>query len=186
MKKFTLLAVIVSLNASLATASDYSGNINLSVGHRELSSSDWEGDKSLNSLGIMTNFKEASWPVSIALDASLSISEDLSEDNDEVSISEYHLGLRKHWNIAPLNLNPYVGGGLAIAFASLNEEVDGKKENDLDRSIGAWFGVGANWNLVDKINIGADIRYSEADFRVHDKDFDTTGISSAISIGYSW
>jgi len=186
MKKATLFTLLFSFNASLTTASEYSGNINLSLGNKEISSSDWEGDESLNSIGIIANIKAASWPVSIALDAFLSLSEDLSEDNDEVSTSEYHLGVRKSWDINALSISPYLGGGLAIAFGSLDEDVNGKKETDTDRSIGTWVGVGANWNLIDNINIGADIRYAEADLRLHGKDFDATGITSAFSIGYIW
>ena len=186
MKKVTLFTVLFSLNASLATASEYSGNISLSLGNKEVSSSDWDGDESLNSIGIIANIKQSNWPVSIALDAFLSLSEDLSEDNDEVSTSEYHLGVRKSWHIPSLNLSPYLGGGLAVSFASLNEEIDGDDENDLDRSIGTWFGIGANYELLDKVSIGADIRYADAEYKLHNKDFDATGVSSAISIGYVW
>ena len=186
MKKLTLLTILLSLNSSLVSASGYSGNINLSLGTKEISSPDWSGDESLNSLGIIANFKEDSWPVNIAIDAFVSFSEDLSEDNYEVSTSEYHLGFRKNWDIAPLNISPYLGGGLAIAFGSLDEEIDGKKKNDIDRSIGAWVGVGANYKLMDRVSIGADIRYSDAEYKLHNKNFDANGISSAISIGYVW
>ena len=186
MKKSTLFTLLLSLNASLISASEYSGDISLSFGDKDISSNDWEGDESLNSIGIIANIKQSNWPVSIAFDAFLSLSEDLSEDNDEVSSSEYHLGLRKVWQIPYLSLSPYLGGGFAVAFASLDEEIEGDKENDTDRSIGVWAGIGANWNVIDNITIGADIRYSDAEYKLHNKDFDATGMSSAISVGYIW
>jgi opacity protein-like surface antigen len=192
-KKLTILTVLLSLNASVVSASEYSANVNLSLGNNKMSSADWGEGNSQGSVGLITDFKMDSWPVSIAVDGFVSGSGDFTADNDKdkkgklkVSSAELHLGVRKIWDFSNTKFSPYVGGGLSFATGSLDRKVNGEKENDSDSAVGTWLGTGVYWRPVDNFNVGADLRYSKVDLKLHGDNIKAGGLRTGIFIGYNW
>lgn len=193
MKKLTILTVLLSLNASVVSASEYSANVNLSLGNNKMSSADWGEGNSQGSVGLITDFKMDSWPVNIAVDGFVSGSGDFTADNDKdkkgklkASSAELHLGVRKIWDFSNTKFSPYVGGGLSFATGSLDRKVNGEKENDSDSAVGTWLGTGVYWRPVDNFNVGADLRYSKVDLKLHGDNIKAGGLRTGIFIGYNW
>jgi opacity protein-like surface antigen len=192
-KKLTILTVLLSLNASVVSASEYSANVNLYLGNNKMSSADWGEGNSQGSIGLITDFKMDSWPVSIAVDGFVSGSGDFTADDDKdkkgklkASSAELHLGVRKIWDISNTNFSPYIGGGLAVASGSLDRNFNGEKKNDSDSAAGTWVGTGVYWRPSDNFNVGADLRYSKVDLNLHDDSIEAGGLRTGLFVGYSW
>jgi len=192
-KKLTLLTLLLSLNASFVSASEYSGNVNLYLGNNKLSSNDWGKGSDQGSVGFMSDFKRDNWPVSLVLDGFIAASGDFTEDQDKdtadqlkAATAELHLGVRKIWTISNSNFNPYIGGGLTVVSGSLDREIDGVKKDDSDSAIGAWLGTGVYWRPMDNFNVGVDLRYSKADLKLHGDNMNAGGVRTALFLGYHW
>ena len=193
MKKLIALTIVLSLNASIVAASEYSGNVNLYLGNNSLSSDGWGKGKSQGSVGIMSDFKKSDWPVSLVLDVFISGSGDFTEDKSKdkedklnATTAELHLGVRKIWAISNSNFNPYIGGGLTVASGSLDRNIDGAKKSDSDNAIGAWLGTGVYWRPMDNFNVGIDLRYSKADMKLHGDSINAGGVRTGLFLGYHW
>ncbi|MES9852337.1 MAG: opacity family porin [Candidatus Thiodiazotropha sp. L084R] len=99
---------------------------------------------------------------------------------------EQHLGIRKTWDLQNSKIHPYIGGGVAVIYAGLEQENEagGKKEDD--QGIGGWIGTGAYWSLTESVNLGLDIRYSQADVEMFSKEIKAGGTHAGLTIGYNW
>ncbi len=181
-----LIGAVSSLAVSPVLANEYDGNVRLLTGQKRLDSKDWNTVDRQNEIGVIFDVKKPSWPVSIAFDVMFS-GEDKNEPGTVRSyISEQHLGIRKMWNINNSAFHPYLGGGIAFIQAS-NEKlgvVGGMKEDD--NAVGAWIGLGADWHLSQKVSLGFDVRYSQADVTIFNQELKAGGLHAGITLGYRW
>lgn len=198
MKKVILIIVAVSLFLFPASAlcGDWTGDVNLFLGAKQLEEDDWEPVDEHDEYGIMLDFRQKSWPVSIALDflGSTSDEETVSDYvpgygvvpfTVEAETSEFHLGIRKIWDqLTPFR--PYIGGGLAMVNAEIEGSAYGYKVSDDDNAMGFWFGGGLYITLAGHLNLGVDARISRAEVTLFDEDGEAGGTHAGILIGYHW
>jgi hypothetical protein len=185
MKK-NILAVILMLFVINAHANEYTGNVNFFLGGKSLDSNDWAPVEDHAELGVLVDFKQNNWPVSIALDFLGSYSESTELGiKFEGSTSEFDAGVRKIWEVAGSSVRPYIGGGLAL----VNAEFKGTSFNtlsDSDKSVGIWLNGGIYWTLGQSFNIGLDLRYSQAEVTVFGVDVEAGGSHAGLILGYHW
>jgi opacity protein-like surface antigen len=149
------------------------------------------------------------WPVMLAVDL-LSSSDDSTRTvvtayelqyRTDVDRTELDVGVRKLF-LAERRLEPYVGGGLAwmrldvrqVAMGSLGpmtEFTDTILDDD-DSSFGFWLNAGLLYRIGSHLNIGVDVRYSDAEVELRPVDstsdlrLDSGGTSYGLLLGYHW
>lgn len=165
----------------------WTGNVSGYLGHKSVDNNDWPNLDSQGSLGVISDFKKKSWPVSIALDLIVSGTVDESGANEDTGGTvETHFGVRKIFTLQNSSLRPYVGGGAALISAVLENKNAGVTVDDDDSTVGAWVGVGTYYAVTPSFSLGLDVRYSKAEVTLFDKTRDTDGLNAGISVGYHW
>jgi opacity protein-like surface antigen len=165
----------------------WTGNVSGYLGHKSVDDDDWPDLDSQRSAGVISDFRKQSWPVSIAADLIFSGDDHKSgADEDTGGTMEMHLGARKVFTLENSSFSPYVGGGLAIVSASLENENAGVTVDDDETVVGAWIGVGTYYAVTPHFNLGLDIRYSKAEVTLFDKAREAGGLNVGITAGYHW
>jgi opacity protein-like surface antigen len=189
----TLLAMVMSaVHADDAQVDDlladgWTGNVSGYLGHKSVDADDWPNLDSQRSAGVISDFGKRSWPVSIAADL-ISAADVHKSGANEVTggTMEIHFGARKVFTLENSSFSPYVGGGLAIISASLENENAGVTVDDDETVVGAWIGVGTYYAVTPHFNLGLDVRYSKAEVTLFDKDREAGGLNVGITAGYHW
>ena len=178
-----------------AQQTDWTGNVNFFLGSKTLDEDDWEPLEDQAEFGIKVDFKQQSWPVSIAIDSSYS-----SDDGDlliwdsflgfvdldiEGNTSELSLGVRKIWDHFPI-VRPFIGGGIAFISAEMEGSAFGISVSDDDTAMGIWIGGGVYWTISEHFNLGLDLRWSKAEVTLFDEDGEAGGTHFGLLIGYHW
>lgn len=167
-------------------ASQWTGNVNFFLAQKSLDKEDWSPVKKQDEFGVMLDFKDKSWPVSIAVDYLIaSQSETLSGTKYTGTTYEFGLGVRKIW-VSEGSIRPHIGGGLA-SIAAEAETNDGNVLNsNSNDAIGLWINGGVYWILGDHFNLGLQARYSNATVRVSGVNVNAGGVHSGLVLGYHW
>lgn len=185
MKKY-FLATLLILFVSNAHANNYTGNVNFFLGQKSLDSDDWWPVEDHAAFAVLVDFKQSSWPVSIALDFLGSYEESTEFGiKFEGTTSEFDVGVRKIWETPSSSIRPYIGGGLAF----INAEFKGTTlftVSDDDNGVGIWLNGGIYWTLGQHFNLGIDLRYSKAEVTIFDIDGEAGGTSAGLILGYHW
>jgi opacity protein-like surface antigen len=197
MKKVLLITIAISLFLLPASAvcGDWTGDVNLFMGAKQLDEDDWEPVDEHDEYGIMLDFRHKSWPVSIAIDFLSSSDEETVYAyisgygtlpfDVEGKTRELNLGIRKIWDrLTPFR--PYIGGGLAMVSAEAKGSVFGYSVSDDDNAIGFWFGGGFYLTLSEHFNLGLDIRLSRAEVTIAGVDGEAGGTHAGLVLGYHW
>jgi opacity protein-like surface antigen len=185
MKKYILAVLLMSYFIS-ANASQWTGNVNFFLGGKTLEENEWAPVDEQGEFGVLVDFKQSQWPVSIAIDILGSADEaTVSGFNFEGITSEFNVGVRKIWQVAGSSIRPYIGGGLAFVYAEFKETSFFTISND-DNSTGIWLNGGVYWTLGQNFNLGLDLRYSQADVTLFGVDVDAGGTHAGIILGYHW
>jgi len=149
------LSALLLLATPIAHADDWTGNVSGYLGHKSLDDKDWQELDSQGSIGIISDFRKQSWPVSIAADLFLSGNvHESGTQKDTGGAVETHLGVRKIFTMKNSSFRPYVGGGIALVTAGVENENAGVKVDDDDGAVGAWVGTGTYYAITPSINIG--------------------------------
>jgi opacity protein-like surface antigen len=157
-------------------------------------------------IGVSVNL-DFQWPIVLAIDL-LSTHTDKTRTTDaafpvttktKIDTLELDLGVRKIWEIK--KWRPYVGGGLAMI------QFDAKQTTSIDilgnivqdtlidddySTVGFWVGGGTLWTLPEGFNLGAELRYSDADADLTSEgftakqSFDAGGYHIGVMLGYHW
>ena len=182
-KKF--LSVILILFFINVPANAWTGNANAFFGQKTLDKEDWEpADKQLE-LGVLVDFKQSQWPVSIAIDLLTSRDEvTVSGVDIEARTSEFDIGVRKIWQVSDSSIRPYIGGGIAFISAETKETSTNASVNDTEA--GLWLNGGIYWTLTQYFNLGFDLRYSQADVSFFGTDVEAGGTHVGVILGYHW
>jgi len=153
----TLLALLCGTNALLA-----GGNANFVLGGRTLDDKDfWDPGEDQAVIGGTVSFREAGWPISLALGVHFGGAEETIHEFGfsgkwRTAVAELSFGVRKVWDLD--KVHPYVGGGIAGVAAGAELEVAGVKVDDHDNSGGGYLEGGIFWRLGRRFNIGVDAR----------------------------
>jgi hypothetical protein len=185
MKK-NILAVILMLFFINAPANAWTGNVNAFLGQKTLDADDWEPIDKQPEFGVLLDFKQQDWPISIAIDF-LGSTDDTTVAGVlvEGSTSEFDVGIRKIWEVSGNPIRPYIGGGLAF----VNAEIRGTyifTVTEEDTGAGIWLNGGFYWTLSQHFNLGFDLRYSQADVTLYNVDVKAGGTHAGILLGYHW
>lgn len=182
MKKQLLLTPLLISLCSTVYAADWEGNASLLFGSKKFDK-EWQSHDSQGSGGIITDFKKTDWPVSIAVDIIGSNEDQKKGDLVESSVAEFDIGIRKIWEFDSLPVRPYLGGGVALISAEQRRINDQKQEDDV---IGGWVGAGAYWDITDRLNLGADVRYSRGKVDLYNESYQAGGVTAGLTLGMHW
>jgi hypothetical protein len=185
MKK-NILAVILMLFFINAPANAWTGNANVFLGQKTLDKDDWEPADEQAEFGVLVDFKQIDWPVSIAIDLLGSVDEvTIAGITIEASTSEFDVGVRKIWEVSGSSIRPYIGGGIAFVSAEIKETSFTNLSVD-DSGTGIWLNGGIYWTLGQNFNLGLDLRYSQADVTFFGEDVKAGGTHAGVILGYHW
>jgi len=189
-----LLATGVAL---AAPPQDWTGNVNLVFGTNMLEN-DWDPVDNQASFGVLLDFRRPHWPLNLAVDLLFS----WDDDSETVFIpgpgvvnvdvtgrtTELDLGVRKLWEDFPYvnNLTPYVGGGLAVVWATQQADGLSVDEDESGAGFGLWGGGGAYFTLGDLVNLGVDLRYTRTNSVELIQDVNTGGFRASVLAGLHW
>ncbi len=204
---------LIGFNKSHAQgSSDWTGNINFSLGNKMLDKDDWSiEEEGLNfeldtqhEAGLNIDFGKKSWPVYIALgylnsSADDSLSEEIAVDDMvipvktkvEGSTKELRLGIKKIWEPTS-TMRPYIGGGLAMINAegkvTASAEGISASVSDDDQAAGFYVNGGIYWTIASHFNVGVDVGYSKAKatFDKMESDMEAGGAHYGLLLGYHW
>ena len=200
-----LFALVVCLSTSSAMAG---GDANVFFGQKQVAEGEFEdlGVDGQPQIGVTVSL-DFEWPIALAIDL-------LSSHNDEtrtidaafpvmrrtkVDTLELDLGVRKFWEIK--KWRPYVGGGLALVRLDLKQTtsvdilgniVQDTLIDDDFSGVGFWLSGGTLWTLPEGFNLGAELRYSDADGDLGSEgfttkeSFDAGGYQAGVMLGYHW
>lgn len=165
-----------------------SGNVNVFIGGKSLSESDWGYLDQQSEFGVQVDIKEHEWPISMALNflGSSDVERDRNVDTYG-STSETQLGIKKIWEIGRAT-NLALGGGAAVIWGEMERRYDYPlryKETDSETAVGPWASLGIYWNLA-WINVGLEGKWSQADMRLLGRDVDAGGAHIGFIVGYNW
>lgn len=181
-----ILGVMLMLFVVNAHAGGYTGNVNFFLGQKSLDSDDWSPLDEQGEFGVLVDFRQSHWPVSVAIDILVS-----ADEATELGIrfegitSEINGGIRKIWEVSGSSFRPYIGGGLAIISAEL-EGTSFTTVSDDDSSLGIWLNGGVYWTLGRSFNLGLDLRYSRAEVNIFGVDVEAGGAHAGLILGYHW
>jgi len=181
------------LSASVASAQDqWTGNINVFFGQKNLDKDDWEPVEEQSEFGIEVDFRKKDWPVNIAIDVLVS-SDDQSiidpffgQVDLEGKTKEFNIGIRKIWD-EHSSVRPFIGGGLSYIRAEAEATIPGLgSASDSDTGVGIWLGGGVYFTLGEHFNLGVELKYSDADVTLFDVDAAAGGTHYGLLAGYHW
>jgi opacity protein-like surface antigen len=195
MKKY-IVAVILMFFTINAYASEWTGNVNGFIGQKTLEEDDWAPLDKQAEFGVLVDFKQQDWPVSIAIDVLGSVDKvtvvgvdvggsPVFDADLEAYTFELDIGARKIWEVSGSSIRPYIGGGLALVHGEIHA-TDVISVVEDDNGTGFWLGGGVYWTLSQHFNLGLDLRYSKADITLFDVDVDAGGTHAGIILGYQW
>ena len=120
------IAMLLLMTTSMAKADELSGHISGFIGGKILNNSDWPDDLSRHfSMGIITDMKKDSWPISIALDIMDTGGKGKHAGMEDLGhTTEWYLGVRKIYMKQNSKIKTYVGGGVSFMYAEQEYEVN--------------------------------------------------------------
>lgn len=186
MKKF-LVIILLTAFFSNVHANDWTGNLNFLLGQKKLDKDDWEPFEKQAEFGILVDFKQKEWPLSIAIDLLGSSDEEPILGFDvEARTSELDIGVRKVWEVSGATIKPFVGGGLAFISAELESRYGYASVSDDDSGTGYWLNAGVYWTLGPAFNLGLEWRYSRAEVTLYGIEAEAGGSHGGLILGYHW
>ncbi len=186
--KTAATAMLLLMTTFLAHAYEWSGHVGVLAGGKILDDSDWPDLDKHYSLGFISDVKEASWPINMALDL---MDTGGKHDHDGMEdlghTTEIHLGVRKIFLYQHRKMQPYIGGGVAFMSAEQEYEMEKNiKTKEDDSTVGGWFGVGTYYAVHPRFVLGLDVRYSRGEVRLFDQDRDAGGLHTYITAGFQF
>lgn len=212
MKKHILLFIVFVLSVWVIpqTAGAYMPfNVNAFIGGKAMGNDDWGRYDDQAEFGVMADFKEKGWPVSLVVQGFYSADgESESHDTDywgdgddsyyyygeEAYTSELNIGIKKIFNLSNA-WNFYIGGGGALVKGGVEvtevEYIDDHyyyrdTDKEDDTGYGYWAAIGFYKTFWRHFNVGLEVRYSDAEIKLFDRDTEAGGVHGGLVLGYSW
>jgi len=154
---------------------------------KTLDSSDWPDINKHFSLGVITDIKKDSWPISIALDI-MDTGGKHNHDGmtDQGHTTELHFGLRKIFMNQHPKIKPYVGGGVSFMSADQEYEVNNQDTRQDDEGVGGWFGAGMYYEIISMLVLGLDARLSYGEVTLFDEKLNAGGLYTGVTAGFQF
>ncbi|MBI5440897.1 MAG: outer membrane beta-barrel protein [Deltaproteobacteria bacterium] len=189
--------------ASAAAAQAWTGNLNAVIGQRLLDN-DWDPVDDQLQLSLEADFRQQSWPVSLAVGISYSWKDDSASENVggvivdgdfEAKLWEFDLGVKKIYDTYGLPVNPFVGVGLAVISARVEADATGNfggvivraKDDDTDTGFGAWLSAGAYATIARNWNLGVQVKYTAMEkLDLLDENVKSSSFQWGALVGYRW
>ena len=189
---FTVAAVAATGPAPAQDRSDgWAGQVNL-LGGAKLLENDWKPADDQTEFGVQTDFRPPEWPVAFALDVlfARSASESVAlPAGGAVSLQgetvEVGLGFRGDWEHTE-RWRPFLGGGLALLRGELETQSPGGTSSNSDSGTGFWLAGGLYYVFADRINLGAQARFSSGDVDINGEKLDAGGVHFGALLGFRW
>lgn len=188
--------VLVCALAAPPCAAGLTGHAAALAGHKDLNSADWAPLEGQAEWGAVTAVAFEGWPVHIALDL-LVASDDSSTSvplvgivEEETEAREIALGVRKFWEGEPTL--GYLGAGLSMLSVEAEVREPGSVIRAEEDTTAFWLGGGVLWRVWRRLELGVDLRWSqaEADLNFDDGSVDPRvevgGIHVGVMVGFSW
>jgi hypothetical protein len=180
-----MLPITFFVSGTSFAASDWTGNINFSMGAKALDEDDWEPLDSQPECGFNVDFGKKSWPFNVAIGVLTSSKEkDYYGARIKGATKEFRAGIIKIWNATP-TMRPYLGGGLALVNAEVKASADFEVSNS-DKKLGSYINGGVYWTIAKHFNLGCDLGYSKAKVNLYGIDGEAGGAHASFLIGYHW
>ncbi len=180
-----LISIITIAGSEMSAfgQSDWTGNVNFFLGAKALED-EWEPAEDQVEFGVEIDFRQQSWPVSIAIDLLVAAGEDdFLGINVESRTSELNIGVRKIWDKSP-QVRPFIGGGISFISGEFEWKTIGISEDD--SAMGFWLGGGVYWALSEHFNLGLELKSSYAEINLFGLDGNAGGGHFGLLIGYHW
>ena len=180
------LGLMVISSIQVWAATDWTGNVNFTLGAKALDKDDWEPAEEHGEFGINVDFRRQEWPVNIAIAILGSAGDgDIEGINVDGATSELRFGIRKIWEPNEI-MRPFLGCGLEFISAEFEASYLGSKVSDDDTGAGIWLCGGIYWTLNNSFNLGFELGYSTGEITLFDEDGDAGGGHAALLLGYHW
>lgn len=182
-RTFTTTALLCAgLLAQAPALAATTGNFGVFLGQKSLDNSDWGEQDTHAALAILADFREKSWPISVAIGIAGSGDVQDTPDGDvTAATSETMVGIRKLF-AENGRVQPYLGGGVALIEAEL--ETPFVTHND--SGLGFWLNAGVYFSLAEHFSLGIDYRYSQAEVTLGRTDVDAGGDHVGVIASYHW
>ena len=163
-------------------SNNWNANIAVVIGITDFLEPEWAGADRQETVGLMFDVGKDGWIANLAVDVFTSSGDGNNGSfNVEGSISEIDVGFRMHIYDNDINWGAYIGGGAAI----MDSELDIGAVNETASDLGVWGNVGIYYQLEDRWNFGADIRYSAPIIGFEDSDtINPSNFSYTLTFGY--
>lgn len=183
------VAIAITLSTavlSLAEADDSIVHTKAYFGGKAINADAWSEQDGHGSIGLLTDIRTGFHGVRIAVDLFGSGSEDDTTSQIKGTYTaEAQVGLRKSFELQS-NIQPYVGGGINLAYATqTNNDGSGNKEQE-DMDTGYWLNGGVDYLVTDQITVGIDLRYATSNVELFDEAIELDALSTGVSLGYRW
>ncbi len=189
MKRFVLIsAVIVACchMPGLALA-QWTGNANVLFGTRTLDDDDWKPLEEQTEFGVILDFRQTNWPVSLTVECSTA-----NSDKSRFGILlenrtlEFDIGVKKIFENSS-QFNPFIAGGLAMVNVRPSGDFWGLFDIEDDKTdFGGWISGGAFLTLSNHFNIGLQAKYTMVNTNWYGRDRELGGPHIGGFAGYHW
>ncbi|PLX45231.1 MAG: hypothetical protein C0609_03530 [Deltaproteobacteria bacterium] len=194
--KAFLLSILLAASFFVAPTASYAledyWNVSILLGSKEMDDSDWAPLESHGVFGLMTDYKGAGWPISMAMDIYVTSSEEktfydpsIGYFDASVTTSELNFGVRKHF-AEDQRFRPFLGGGIGLITAEIETESSyGYGSDDSDSALGVWVDGGFSFSVTETFNIGMRLGYSSADVDINGYTADAGGTHLGFFLGWT-
>jgi opacity protein-like surface antigen len=166
---------------------DWTGNLNGFLGFKGLDEDDWEPVELHGAIGGEIDVRHRTWPISLAAGLRLTSASDEVGVFDVVgSTVELTAGLKKVFEPRGSIIRPFVGGGVALVAARLDQETPAGDVDDDDAAVGFYVDGGLYWLINRQFNIGLDVRYTDAEVTLFGVDREAGGLHVGALLGFHW
>jgi hypothetical protein len=186
-KNFTI-ATLLLLSTSTTNADEWSGHFSGFFGGKFLNNNDWPDDLSSHfSAGFVADIKKDSWPISISIDLFDTGGEgEHAGKKDLGHTTELHFGLRKIFINQDSKIKPYIGLGVSFMSAEQELEVNNITTTQDGSDVGSWFGGGMYYEINPEFVLGLDVRYSQGEVTLFNKERDVGGFHVGVTGGFQF
>jgi len=188
----SFLAVLALSTSSKAQDDEWTGDVNISIGRRNLNPDNWKPVEGQTALGIDANFGKKEWPVRILLGASSSIGNGTVSDSGgsydvEGKTTELSAGARVGRSYS--GFTPYLAAGASWITAEVasNPNTSVKKSATDSFKPGYFITGGVTYRFQKIFNIGVAARYlGWTDVTLFGANGDADYIQYSLVIGWGW
>jgi outer membrane protein with beta-barrel domain len=184
MKRHILSLAAVVLVAALTSPAFAGGNLNFTLGQRNLSDSNWDQWDTQGVFGATVDFEVKDWPVELegGLQGS-NVTKSVFGTDVKAEVHEIFFGANKTWNLKKGKMHPFAGAGIADVTAKFS----GGGLSDSDSSTGVYLHGGIFWRLGHRFNIGFDGRVMlGTNITLNGASGDSNYTQLGVLLGFGW